>query len=306
MANSANNKFPKIGLGTYKIAGDTGVIIIKQAIQLGYRMFDTAFVYENEHIIGQAIREAISEGTVSREELTVISKLGPCHHHPDRVEQGCRLSLLRLGLDYIDLYLLHTPVALKYRSDDELKPLDSDGKVELDDELSPLDTWLALEKCVQKGLVRMIGVSNFNRSQLEQILNGGNIRPTVNQVECSLKFHQKELRDYCSNEGIKCMAFTPLGKPKANEMENSFLNLDELQVIAKKYGKTSAQIALRYLVDLNVIPIPKSTNEARLKQNLEALNFELQKEDMHKLDHLVEQKRLMTLNWLTHSKHYPF
>lgn len=231
---------PPLGFGTYKINGREGIATIKAAIDIGYRLFDTAFVYGNEQVLGQAFREQISEGKLKREDLFVVSKLGPAYHRPERVEQGCRLSLDRLELDYVDLYLMHTPVAMKDLGDGN----DRSG---IDDEVTPLETWKALEECQRKGLVRSIGVSNFNGKQLKEIIEEGNIRPLVNQVECSVGFHQADLRKFCKQEGVLVMAYSPLGKPKPGK-EHPFLDSPGLKEMAEKYGKSPAQICLRYLV----------------------------------------------------------
>ncbi|XP_065081018.1 1,5-anhydro-D-fructose reductase-like [Ochlerotatus camptorhynchus] len=289
---------PPIGFGTYKISGREGVATIKAAIDIGYRLFDTAFVYGNEQVLGQAFREQISEGKVKREDLFVVSKLGPAYHRPARVEQGCLLSLERLELDYIDLYLMHTPVAIKDLGD-------GNDRSEIDDEVTPVETWKALEECQRKGLVRSIGVSNFNGKQLKEIIAVGNIRPVVNQVEYSVGFHQAELRKICEQEEVLVMAYSPLGKPKPGK-EHNFLDSPGLKEMTVKYGKSPAQISLRYLIERGTIPIPKSSNADRMKENLDVLNFRLEKCHLEVLESLVKQRRSMHLDWLKTSKYYPY
>ncbi|KXJ77159.1 hypothetical protein RP20_CCG008215 [Aedes albopictus] len=289
---------PPIGLGTYKIAESEGVAAIKTALDLGYRLFDTAFVYNNEHLLGQAFREAFSQSAIKREDIFVVSKLGPTFHRPEVVEQGCRRSLERLGLDYVDLYLMHTPVAAKDTGD-------GNDRSAVDDEVTPLETWKALEECQRKGLTRSIGVSNFSEEQLKEIMIEGSIKPVVNQVECSLGFHQADLRKFCNKEGIIIMAYSPLGKPKSGK-KHPFLDSTDLHKIAEKYGRSSAQISLRFLIEIGTIPIPKSSKAARMKENLDVLSFKLEDDDVRALEALVEQQRSMHLDWLKASKHYPF
>ncbi|XP_062546937.1 1,5-anhydro-D-fructose reductase-like [Armigeres subalbatus] len=289
---------PPIGLGTYKIADSDGVAAIKTAVRVGYRLFDTAFVYGNEHILGQAFREMFAQGDIKREELFVVSKLGPTFHRSEAVERGCRLSLERLGLDHLDLYLMHTPVAAR-----DLGA--GNDRSEIDDEVSPVETWKALEECHRKGLVRSIGVSNFNEEQLEEIVNLGSIKPVVNQVECSIGFHQADLRRFCDKEDIKIMAYSPLGKPKFGK-DHPFLQSGVLKQMSENYGRSPAQISLRYLIEIGTIPIPKSSNVDRMMENLDVLSFKLDKGDIEKLESLVEQKRSMNLDWLKASKYYPF
>lgn len=236
---------PPIGFGTYGLNGEDGTRIIKAAIETGYRLIDTAYTFRNEAIVGQAIRDKIEEG-FKRENLYVISKLGPQFHRPDKVERGCRLSLERLGLDYIDLYLLHTPVPIVYTSDTDDIPGELGSQVEFDERLKSVDTWRAMERIQGRGLVRSIGVSNFNAGQLRLILNNCEIPPAVNQVEYSLGFNNIKMRDLCADRGITLMGFCPLGRPGPGR--RTFLDTNLVKKIAGRCKKTPAQVALRFLV----------------------------------------------------------
>ncbi|XP_058816295.1 aldo-keto reductase family 1 member B1-like [Topomyia yanbarensis] len=278
-------QIPAIGLGTYKSTGDDGIATVKAvkaAIDAGYRLFDTTYVHGNESIVGQAIREMVSERKVKREELILVSKLDPRYHHPERVEESCRRSMNQLGLDYIDLYLLHTPLSLEYKSSAARQ--ESGNHKEIDNSVVPLDTWRALEKCQWKGLVCSIGVSNFSIQQIQTILDNGVIRPTVNLVECSMGFNQAEMRSYCEEHRILIMGYSPLGKPKPLEMKPAYLYSDGLKTIASKYGKSVEQIALRYLIEIGTVPLPKSKRYVRLKENLDVLNFKLTQSDLQVLE----------------------
>lgn len=157
---------------------------MKHAIDVGYRHFDTAFLYGNEREVGEAINEKIADGTVSREDIFIVTKLWNTHHEPEKVEAACRVSNDNLGLDYIDLYLMHYPVAFTERDPFEFWPLNEDGQHDHAD-VDYLDTWAAMEKLVELGLVRSIGVSNFNSEQIERLLLNCTMKPVTNQVRQS-------------------------------------------------------------------------------------------------------------------------
>lgn len=162
----------------------------KYAIDAGYRHFDTAFLYGNEREVGQAIQEKIAEGVVKREDIFIVTKLWNTHHEPIKVEKACRISCENLGLDYIDLYLMHYPVAFKERKPFEFWPLNPDGQHEHVD-VDYVDTWKAMEKLVALGLVRSIGISNFNSQQVDRILANCTIKPVTNQVRFNCKIWSK-------------------------------------------------------------------------------------------------------------------
>lgn len=228
-----NNGLPihAMGLGTYKISGADGVRTLQGALGAGYRLFDTASAYGNESTLGEALVG------VDREDVFVVSKLGPRFHRPERVEEGLRESLTRLGLEYVDLYLMHSPVGMVH-GDEGL----------VDDGVSPLDTWRALEECYRKGLVRSIGVSNFSEAQLGEILEGGGVKPAVHQFECSVGFREERMVKLCRKEGIVVMAYRPLGKPRVGLRKPDYLHVGTVVEVARELGKTPAQVALRFLV----------------------------------------------------------
>uniref|UniRef100_A0A182Q731 NADP-dependent oxidoreductase domain-containing protein n=1 Tax=Anopheles farauti TaxID=69004 RepID=A0A182Q731_9DIPT len=230
-----------IGLGTYSITGAEGKNALKKAIDFGYRMFDTAVAYGNETVVGEAIGEKIREANgLSREDFFVISKLSGTHHRQDLVEKCCRMSVDRLGLDYVDLYLMHTPVAQVCADSTATM---ADLTTTIDDTIDPLEAWVGLEKCYAEGICRTIGVSNFNEKQLNTLLSEGTIAPAVNQIECSVGFNQSSMREFCQKHGILVMGYTPLGKRKL-----PFLNDECVKRIALTLGKSPAQVCLRYLV----------------------------------------------------------
>ncbi|XP_049279395.1 dihydrodiol dehydrogenase 3-like [Anopheles funestus] len=290
---------PMIGLGTYSITGADGKEAIKTAIDLGYRMFDTAVAYGNEAIVGEAIRDKVREcENLTREDFFVISKLCGSYHRPDLVEKCCNMSLERIGLDYIDLYLMHTPVALKY--DEKIW---TDGKMlsPVDDSIRPIDAWLGLEKCYQEGICRSIGVSNFNEHQLNALILEGSIVPAVNQIECSVGFNQKQLQQFCLEQQILVMGYAPLGKQKL-----PFLTSECIKQIALSVGKTPAQVSLRYLIDGGVVPIVKSKNYTRQQENMDIFDFKLARQQNEALDAITGNQRACKMHRLAGAKHFPF
>ncbi|XP_067657248.1 aldo-keto reductase family 1 member B1-like isoform X2 [Haliotis asinina] len=265
---------PMLGLGTYNSfkpneMGDA----VKAAVQMGYRHFDTAWRYTTEPEIGAAVKELIQEGKIKREELFIVTKLWVQFHEPDQVEPACQKSLEALGMDYIDLYLIHFPVACE---DLEItKPTSTDY----------VDTWRAMEKLVDKGLVRSIGVSNFNQQQLERILklDGIKYKPANNQVEISPYLHQENLVQYSFKNGISTTGYSPFGAPGQNYERNDAPKILEDPTIVemgRKYKKSSAQVILRWGIQRGLVLIPKSTNPSRLAQNMDIFDFTLSEDDM--------------------------
>ncbi|GGH19245.1 aldo/keto reductase [Paenibacillus segetis] len=255
-------KMPWLGLGVYKAQeGDEVVRAVKSAIQVGYRSIDTAAAYHNEEGVGQAIAEAIQENGLSREDIFVTTKVWNTMQGYETTLEAFETSLSKLNLDYIDLYLIHWPVGGKYK-----------------------DTWRALEKVYKEGKVRAIGVSNFNIHHLEDLLTDAEVVPAVNQVEFHPQLFQKELLEYNHDKGIQLEAWSPLGQGKLIEDES-------LKAIAAKYGKTPAQIILRWDLQVGVITIPKSVNEHRIAQNADIFDFQLDGEDMAAIEALNQNKR---------------
>ncbi|XP_052897158.1 dihydrodiol dehydrogenase 3-like [Anopheles moucheti] len=291
---------PAIGLGTYLITGADGKEAIKTAIDLGYRMFDTAVAYGNEAIVGEAIRDKVREAKhMTREDFFVISKLCGTRHRMDMVEKCCQKSVECMGLDYVDLYLMHTPVALKHGA-----KISTEGTVLnniVDDSINPTEAWLGLEKCYQEGICRSIGVSNFNEHQLNSLLLEGSIVPAVNQIECSVGFNQKSLRQFCQQHQILVMGYAPLGKQKLPFLTNGIV-----KQIALSTGKTPAQIALRYLIEGGVVPIVKSKELSRQQENLDVFDFSLTDQQIEDLDAITGKQRACEMRFLAGAKHFPF
>ncbi|CAD7083084.1 unnamed protein product [Hermetia illucens] len=301
-------EMPAFGLGTFMSKPNEVAEAVKYAIDRGYRHFDTAFAYENESEVGRAIREKISEGVVKREDIFVTTKLWCIHHEPSRVEAACRKSLENLGLDYVDLYLIHFPVGFVYIDEKTLIPCKEGTSSILTNDVDYLDTWKAMESLVKAGLVRSIGLSNFNAAQTERVLKNCEIKPVTNQVQCSIEQNQKKLIEFSRKRDIIITAYSPLGRPNPSERKPSFFYENPTKAIAEKHKKTPAQIALRYVLQLGTVPIPKSVTKARIDENIEIFDFELSSDEMKLLDALHTGERVGAILKMIDNDHpyYPF
>lgn len=293
-------KIPPIGFGTF--CGKELEEIIAKGVDVGCRLIDTAFIYNNEDQIGRALDGKLKEGTINREDLFIVSKLWNTKHHPTDVLPAIKRSLKDLRLSYVDLYLIHWPFAMKGTEDEyELFNL-------LEDDVLFEDTWKAMEECVKLGYAKSIGLSNFNSQQIERILKIATIKPVVNQIECNPYLSQEKLREFCKQKDIVIMAYCPLYAP-GHLGAKAELNLFEepvIQELAKKYEKTLAQIILRYLVQCEVIPIPKTDKLERLQSNMDIFDFCLTPDDFLKMRSLNKNKRCVEYNEARKFKEYPF
>uniref|UniRef100_A0A0K8TRW6 Putative aldo/keto reductase family n=1 Tax=Tabanus bromius TaxID=304241 RepID=A0A0K8TRW6_TABBR len=298
-------KMPGFGLGTYtSLAGDCERAV-GDAIDAGYRHFDTAYFYENEAEVGKAVKNKIKEGVITREDVFIVTKLW-CHFHdPERVEDACRKSLKNFGLDYVDLYLMHWPYGYEYEGDNVMFPTNASGEVSLSD-VDYVDTWKAMEKLVELGLTKSIGVSNFNSEQLDRLLSAATIKPVHNQVECHPALNQKKLIKFCKDRDIVVTAYCPLGRPNPAKKTPNYIFDDKVKAIGNKYNKTAAQVVLRYLVEIGAVPIPKSVTKDRIKQNIDIFDFELTPEEHKVLDSYNTGSRLIPMDHARKSKYYPF
>jgi len=273
-------KMPTLGLGTWKSQPGQVQAAVAHAIKSGYRHIDCAAVYGNEKEVG----EGIKLGGVDRSELFITSKLWNTKHNPEDVEPACRETLADLGLDYLDLYLIHWPVAFE-RGDNKF-PKNDDGTVRYDNDIHPTDTYLAMEKLVEKGLVKSLGVSNFNSEQVKDIVERGNIKPVTNQVESHPYLNQTPLKDVCAQYNIPLTAYSPLGSPDrpwAKPDDPKLLEDPKLMAIAEKYKKSTAQIIIRWQVQRGVIVIPKSVTPSRIVENSDVFDFTLTDEELKEI-----------------------
>ncbi|GLT86137.1 hypothetical protein SLE2022_042990 [Rubroshorea leprosula] len=275
-------KMPIIGLGVWRMEGKDVRDLIINSIKIGYRHFDCAAVYRNEAEVGEALTDAFRTGLVKREDLFITTKLWNSDH--GHVLEACKDSLKKLQLDYLDLYLVHFPLATKHTGVGTTDAaLDEDGVLDIDTSISLETTWHAMEDLVSKGLVRSIGISNYDIFLTRDCLAYSKVKPAVNQIETHPYFQRESLVKFCQKHGICVTAHTPLGGSTANtEWFGTVSCLDDpiLQGLANKYKKSVAQIVLRWGIQRNTVIIPKTSKYKRLQENFQVFDFELTKEDM--------------------------
>lgn len=256
-------KMPWLGLGVFQVEeGATLIEAIKSAIRFGYRSIDTAAVYGNEQGVGQAIREAIAETGIDRSELFVTSKVWNADLGYEETLAAFDVTMAKLGLEYLDLYLIHWPKEGKYK-----------------------EAWRALETLYKQGRVRAIGVSNFHVHHLEDLMAGAEIVPMIDQVEYHPHLAQLALREFCAANGIQMEAWSPL-------KQGQLLNEPTIAKLADKYGKSVSQIIIRWDLQNGVVTIPKSVKPHRIAENGSVFDFALSDEDMALLNSLNRDERV--------------
>lgn len=251
-------KIPCIGFGTYNPSGGDNCTIIQNAIEAGYRYFDTASLYETERVLGEAIRKS----EINREELFIASKAWIDEMGYTQVKQAFERTLNRLQMDYLDLYLIHWPKASE--DDNTWKERN-------------LETWRAMEELYLEGKIKGIGLSNFLPHHIDNILNNCKIKPLVDQLEIHPGYSQEVATAYCKSKDIIVQAWSPLGR-------SALLEHPVLLKLASKYEKSVAQISLRFLLQKNIIPLVKTSSMERMKENMDIFDFELTWEDMSVLE----------------------
>ncbi|KAI8441668.1 hypothetical protein MSG28_015212 [Choristoneura fumiferana] len=294
-------EIPAIALGTYLGFDANGIIrsenhqlrdIVTRAIDLGFRHFDTSPVYHTEGEIGEGVAGKMSAGVVQRGDVFVTTKLWNTHHRREQVPVALRESLKNLDMNYVDLYLMHWPIGVNedYSNND----------------VDFMETWRGLEDVQRLGLAKSIGVSNFNQSQLQRLLNESSIKPAVLQIEVHTQMVQAPLVSFAQSQGLVVMGYSPFGslverfgapKPSSQPL---------LEELAAKYQKTPAQVVLRWLVDRNIIPMPKTVNSKRLQENINIFDFQLEKEDIEKINGLDTGLRFTLPSFWQDHLYYPF
>lgn len=256
---------PKIGLGTYRVKdSDECRESVKHAIEQGYRSIDTAMIYGNEETVGQGIKEGLKSTGLSREDLFITSKLWLIDFGRQNVEEAYRQSVEKLGLDYLDLYLMHWPGT---------------------NEAVMIDSWRGMEDLYKQNQVKNIGVSNFTPEHFEALLAQVSIKPVINQVEFHPYLTQNKLRKYLEAQNIIMESWSPL-------MNSQILHDDVINEVANEVGKTPAQVVIRWNIQHDVVVIPKSVTPHRIEENLDVWNFELSDNQMERIDQLNQDKRI--------------
>lgn len=250
-------KFPKIGFGTYKTTRNNDSEIIKLALKAGYKYFDTASFYDNEKFIA----EAITQSGIPREEIFLASKLWKSDMGYDNAKKAFEKTLRNLNTDYLDLYLIHWP---RPDLNSEWKSID-------------IETWRAFEEIYKSGKAKSIGLSNFLPHHLENIIQNCEIKPMINQLEIHPGYNQEAAVNYCKNHNILVQAWSPMGRARV-------LNDELIIELAEKYNATPAQICIKFCVQKNIMPLPKSSSLERMRENLESLKINLSQEDFMKID----------------------
>ncbi|KAB0793803.1 hypothetical protein PPYR_13423 [Photinus pyralis] len=305
---SNGREIPVVGLGTWKTKPNEIPSTIKKALKIGYRHFDCAPVYNNLKELGKSLDQAIDKNVVTRRDLFITCKLWNTFHRPDSVEIAIKQSLSDLRTSYIDLYLMHWPMA--YKEGEKFIPLDSRGNVEFSS-VHFVDTWKAMEVLVQRNLAKSIGVCNFNKRQIEKIIQSAKIPPVINQVECHPFLNQENLWHFCNSHNITITCNNPLALPErfVPDLEQAnLLDTPLLYKIGRRYRKTAAQVVLKYQLQRRNVVIPRTTHGDQLHENLNLFDFEMDEDEMAAMGTLNKNLRYIQSIRKNDSKHpeYPF
>lgn len=289
---ATGQQMPILGLGTWKSAPNEVYQAVKEAIKIGYRHIDCAAIYGNEQEVGKAIKEAIEEGIVTREELWITSKLWNNAHGREHVLPALRKTLADLGLDYLDLYLIHWPVA--NQTDKPGARVAADFRTL--EEVPLTNTWQGMADAQQAGLARHIGVSNFNTRHLTQLLESGIAHPAMNQVEMHPYLQQSKLVDFCHSNDIHLTAYSPLGspdRPEGMKAEDEPILLEDpvITEIANNKDASPAQVLISWAIHRGIAVIPKSVNPKRLRENFAAAKVKLTTDEIHQIEAINRDRR---------------
>lgn len=255
-------KIPGFGLGVFQVANQDASEAVKEAITTGYRLIDTAQIYGNEEGTGEGIKKGLKAANLERKDLFVTSKVWNNHLSYEETIQALNESLEKLGLDYLDLYLIHWPGKDAFRT-----------------------SYKALEDLYRQGKIKAIGVSNFQKHHLEELLDFASIKPVLNQIELHPKLIQEELRTFCQEKGIQIQAWSPL-------MQGQILSQPVLKEIAQNHQRSVAQIVFRWAIQQNILVVSKSTKPERIKSNAQLFDFELTQAELNQITALNENLRV--------------
>ncbi|XGW20064.1 hypothetical protein V3C99_003689 [Haemonchus contortus] len=300
---SNGTTMPQVGLGTWQSSPEEVKAAVKTALEGGYKLIDTAAVYENEDSIGEVIKGMIDAGKISRPEIFITTKVWVTHLHPDDIEPSIQASLKRLQMNYVDLLLAHMPTCFNHDMTQQNKSV------------TVKDIWGGLEKVYKKGLTRAIGVSNWNGAQIESVMKVASVPIHNCQVELHLYWPQHELHEVCKKHNVSLTSYASLGSPgRAKFMPDKFgwydapndLEDPNVKKLAQKYSKTPAQILLRYVMDRGIAIIPKSVKPARVAENFKLFDFSLTKDDIKLLESTKHRQRLFLDEFMIGHPEDPF
>ncbi|KAK7380116.1 hypothetical protein VNO78_32532 [Psophocarpus tetragonolobus] len=301
---NSGQTMPAIGFGTSAIPlpqREALTSILVDAFEVGHRHLDTASLYGSEEALGDAVAKALKLGLINtRHELFITSKLWTTDAHPHLVLPALKTSLQKLGLEYVDLYLIHWPVRLN----PEAKGYHNILKKNVMPSFDMKGIWEAMEECNRLGLAKSIGVSNFGIKKLTQLLENATIPPAVNQVEMSPTWQQGKLTEFCKHKGIHVSAWSPLGAYKSSYGTNAVMENPILKEIACARQKSIAQIALRWVYEQGAIPIVKSFNKERMKQNLDIFDWELNQEELQKFSQIPQRRMYRGIDFVSENGPY--
>ncbi len=299
---SSGRELASVGLGLWKIDQSATAQVVQSAIDCGYRHFDSACDYGNEVQTGIGLSSALAGGSVTRDELWVTSKLWNTYHRAEHVRDALLRSLQDLQLDYLDLYLMHFPIAAQFVPFDQNYPPgwftnpDTEHPVMVPDRVPIIETWRAMEQLVREGLVREIGVCNFGVSLLRDLMNQADIGPSVLQVEMHPYLTQEKLVRFCQESGVAVTAFSPLGAQSyfslnMAEANEAVMEQPEIRAIASAHDRTPAQVLLRWGVQRGTSVVPKTTRLDRLRENIALFDFQLRDDEMAVINALDRNRR---------------
>ena len=284
LLNGGGGKIPALGFGTLIPDAALTISATRDALEAGFRHFDCAERYRNEREVGEALQAGLAAGGIAREEIFVTTKLWNSNHRPERVGPAFEASLDRLRLEYLDLYLIHTPFA--FQPGDEQDPRDQDGNVVYDDGVTLLDTWRAMEGLVDNGKCRAIGLSDVGLKELVLIYEAARIKPAVVQVESHPYLPERELLEFCKEKGVVLLAFAPLG----HGMKPGLLEDPVVSAIATRVGKTPAQVLLAWAVQRGTAVLTTPKGAARARENFDI--SELPEDAFDEINRIQTRQRL--------------